>query len=494
MAATPDCVIEPVTDPVIDLTAPQRQAPIAIVLLGVRALRSLGIAQLIVLFFFLARGAADGRLLVVGVVVAALLLTVSVLSWWRYTFQLIDGELVVTKGVLRIDRLTVAVGRIQSITIEQELLHRLTDVVKVVVDTAGTSQAEFTIDAVSLPVAEELRRRVAAGGAGARTAAAGVADPAAPAERIVFQHTPRRLLAAALTMSPWAGVALIVPLWLGLQQALEPVADDISDAAPDVDVDGLGWWLVPIIVIAAPLFIVLLNISRVFFADWQLALRTDATTLRRTSGLLSRFSTTSSVARVQVLTSRQNWLQRRAGLREVHLSNIGEGDISLVGCRDGEFAAAAVAAGLSPIDHLALDRRVHPAEVWLRVRNTAIVASLVTVAAALVVGWWATLVMLVVLPVWWTIRRHVRTHRWSLGAELATTSRVISSSTEQALLRKANVVRVTQTIFERRRGLGRVEVVTAAGTISVGMIPIDEAYAARDVILHGVETDHRAWM
>ena len=39
-----------------------------------------------------------------------------------------------------------------------------------------------------------------------------------------------------------------------------------------------------------------------------------------------------------------------------------------------------------------------------------------------------------------------------------------------------------------------VAVVTAAGTISIGMIPIDEAHAVRDVIVHGVETDRRPWM
>ncbi|HSP27864.1 MAG TPA: PH domain-containing protein [Ilumatobacteraceae bacterium] len=478
----------------IDLTQPQRQSPIAIVLLGVRAIRSLGIAQIALGVFFLARGAADGRLVFVVAVAVALLAAVSVLSWWRYTFQLADGELVVTRGVLRIDRLTVATDRIQSIAIEQELLHRLTDVVKVVVTTAGTAQAEFTIDAVALPVAEELRRRASAPGAAVAASHDASGGPGRPTERVVFQHTPRRLAVAALTMSPWAGLALIPPLLFGLQQTLEPVADDLSEAVPDVDVDGLGWWLVPVIVIAAPLFVVLLNLGRVYLADWQQALHTDSTTLRRTSGLLSRFSTTSSVARVQVMTSRQNWLQRRAGIRDVHLSNAGDGDMRLIACRDEEFAATAESAGLTPSDRLALDRRVHPVEIWLRARNTAIVAVAVGAAGVLLIGWWATLVLVVVPWAWWSSRRHVRNHRWSFGTELATSSRVISSSTEQALVRKANVVRVTQTIFERRRGLGQVEVATAAGAIRVGMIPVDEAQAVRDVILYGVETDRRPWM
>ena len=416
----------------------------------------------------------------------------SVLSWWRYTFQLVDGELVVTRGVVRVDRLSVDVGRIQSIAIEQELLHRLTDLVKVVVDTAGSSQAEFTIDAISRPVAEELQRQATRSASSSPRVAP--IESARPAERVVFQHSPGRLAIAALTASPWAGLALLVPLLAIDEVVLDPIADQLSEWAPDADLGTLGWWLVPIVGVAVAVFVSLLNLARIFLADWGLALRTDSTTLRRTSGLLSRRSTTSTVARVQVLVSRRNPLQRWAGLHDLHLSNIGQGDMRLIGCSDGEFAVTAALAGLTSVKDLPLDRRVHPAQIWLSVRNASLFAAAVAPAGSLLVGWWALLAFAVVAAVWWATRRHVRTYRWSLGSEVATSRLVIGSSTQQALIRKANVVRVTQSIFERRRGLGRVEVVTAAGTIAIGMIPIDEARAVRDVIVHGVETDRHVWM
>jgi uncharacterized membrane protein YdbT with pleckstrin-like domain len=46
----------------IDLTQPQRQSPVAVVLLGVGAIRSLGIAQIAIGDLLRRRGAADGRL------------------------------------------------------------------------------------------------------------------------------------------------------------------------------------------------------------------------------------------------------------------------------------------------------------------------------------------------------------------------------------------------------------------------------------------------
>ncbi len=479
----------------IDLSEPQRQSPFAIVMIGVRVVRSLGIVQLFVAIAVIVRWAADGRLLFAIVLGGALFLAVSALSWWRYTFQFVDNELVVTSGVFRSDRLTVPVGRIQSVAVEQELLHRLTGLVKVVVDTAGSSQAEFTIDAVARPVADELQRRVGAGGVGVPSVAGDDEELHDAAEHIVFQHDPKRLVVTALTMSPWAGLALLVPLLAVSQEALQPAVDRLVDAAPEVTAESLGWWSVPPIVLAALVFVVLLNLGRVFLSDWKLALRTDATTVRRTAGLLSRTSTASTRGRVQVMTSRQNPLQRSVGLRDIHLSNAGAGDLRFGGCRDDEVGVTATLVGLTPLESLVPDRRIHPALVWLRVRNTSVVAALVAAVAWPFVGWWSPpMAAAVVAAVWWSTNRHVSTHRWSLGPELVTSSSVLVASTEQLLLRKTNSVRVTQSLFERRRGLGRVHVATAAGTVTIGMIPIHEAHAVRDVILHGVETDPRSWM
>ena len=143
----------------IDLTAPQRQSPLAIVFLGLRIFRSLGLAQLVILVLFIFRAPLNGPLSVVPLLIILAFGGFSALAWWRYTFQLVDGEVVVTRGVVRVVRLNVPIERIQSIEIEQQLLHRLTGLVRVTIDTAGSKEAEFSIDAIARPVAEELQRR-----------------------------------------------------------------------------------------------------------------------------------------------------------------------------------------------------------------------------------------------------------------------------------------------------------------------------------------------
>jgi putative membrane protein len=472
----------------IDLTTPQRQSPLAIVFLGLRIFRSLGIAQIVIVVLFIVRAPFDGPLSVLPLVIIVGFGGFSTLAWWRYTFQLVDGEVVVTKGVIRVVRLNVPIERIQSIAIEQQLLHRLTGLVKVTVDTAGTKDVEFAIDAIARPLAEELQRQ-AVTAVPAPTPTDGTLPPPVLAEdRVIFTHNRRRLLLMALTMSPLTGLLVLGPLLA--------FGGDFFDRVPSAGPDNVTvrWWWIPIGVAVFVVFSVALNIVRVFLRDWQLTLRSSPTGLRRTSGLLSRTSTASSVDRIQMVASAQNPLQQRAGLRSVQLATVGQGSLSLGGCDDVQFATVATLAAVTPIDELQLDRRIHPAEVFLAARNTTLICLVLTGALFALVGWWSLLTFSAIPYVWVTKRIGVANFRWGLHDELASSRRVVSSATEQALLHKTNTVHVTQSIFERRRGVATVRLTTAAGAVAIGMIPISEAHAVRDTILHAVETDTRPWI
>ncbi|MFT4865515.1 MAG: putative membrane protein [Ilumatobacter sp.] len=472
----------------IDLSAPQRQSPLAIVFLGLRIFRSLGIAQFVIIVLFIVRAPFNGPFSVLPMVIILGFGGFSTLAWWRYTFQLVDGEVVVTKGVIRVVRLNVPIERIQSIAIEQQLLHRLTGLVRVTVDTAGTKDVEFAIDAIARPVAEELQRQTVTAVPAPMPVDGTLPPPVLAEDRVVFAHDGRRLFLMALTMSPLTGLLVLGPLFA--------LGGDFFDRVPEAGPNNVTfhWWWIPIALTVFVVFSVALNIVRVFLRDWQLTLRSSPTGLRRTSGLLSRSSTASSVDRIQMVASAQNPLQRRAGLRSVGLATVGQGDLSLGGCDDIQFGTVAALSAVTPIDVLQLDRRIHPAGIFLAVRNTSMFCLVVAGALFALIGWWSLLTLSAIPYVWVTKRVEVANFRWGLHDELASSSKVISSATEQALLHKTNTVHVTQSIFERRRGVANVRLATAAGAVAIGMIPIAEANAVRDTILHAVETDTRPWI
>ena len=132
-----------------DLDEPQRQSPLAVVFLAARTIRQVGIFQvLLAAGFVISRSPSVVVLIFAALVVGALFFAVATLQWWRYTFVVSNGELRVDRGVLSRNTLTVPLDRVQSVSIEQKFLHRLVKLVEVSLDTAGTSNAEFTFDAV----------------------------------------------------------------------------------------------------------------------------------------------------------------------------------------------------------------------------------------------------------------------------------------------------------------------------------------------------------
>ncbi len=473
----------------IDLTVPQRQSPLAIVFLGLRILRSLGIAQLVIIGLFVLQAPLSGPVIALPFIAILLLGALSALAWWRYTFMLLDGELVVTKGVLRVDRLTVPVDRIQSMGIDQRLLHRLTGLVTLTVDTAGSAEAEFSIDAIARPVAEELQRHAVITNRPAVESTAAIHNDVG-SETKVLAHGPGRLLMAALTSWPLSGLIVLGPIIAFGGD----FADRLPAFVPELDRSELVWWWVPLGAVAFVAFSILLNIVRVFLQDWDLTLRSNASILRRTSGLFSRTSKASSISRIQLVSSVQNPLQRWAGIRSVDLSTIGEGDLSLIGCDEPQWGTIRRLAQPELGPDLELARRVSTATIFLETRNALIIAILVAIGGWFFVGWWALFAFLLVPPAWMFERIRVRNFRWCAGAALATSSHVVNRTTHQTLPRKTNAISVTQSLFERRRGLSTVTITTAAGQIMIGTIAIDEGRALRDLVLYELETDTRPWM
>jgi len=478
----------------VDLSTPQRQSKLAVIFLAISIVRRLGFVQagLLLLLFF--RAGAALSVGAIALVVAGVLGTLGYLAWRNFTFQVTGGELVIERGVFSTRRLSIPAERIQSLSIEQELLHRAFGTVKITVDTAGSEGAEFELSAIERPIAEQLQHTVLAERSAAEAAASPSASPTTATTRpdtVVFTHPPKRLAMAALTAWPVAALVL-GPIAIIINQF-----GDVSETVVDTATRSFQWWWIPAGVGIAIVLGMLFNLVGTLVQDHQLTLRHDGRTLRRTSGLLSLTSRASAIDRVQVVTATQSPLQHRVGLTHVKLATVGSDDLAFIGCDTGQLTEIRRLTELespTPGPAHAPTRRLHPAKIWLTFRNALLAAAALGTLVWLIAGWWALLVVVVPVMAGAAEWRRVRCFRWRLDHRLVTVDHFVDRVTNEALIHKANAVTVSQSLFERRRGLASVQLTTAAGSVSVGMLPVDEARAVRDVVLHAAETDTRRWM
>ena len=364
----------------VSLREPQRQSLMAIVFLALRTVRQIGIVQLVIgIGFVLAQSPSIAWLFLIVPLVGCVFLGFAALTWWRYTFRVENGELHVRRGVLAQQTLSVPLDRIQSVTLEQKILHRPFGLVQVSVETAGADTTEFTIDAVDRPVADALQRaaadhrRVAATSTAASSdASAQAADPPPPQrpDRIVLQHPPRRIATIAITQMPLTGIAVVAPLLA--------VADDLADVVPfglpTIDEPSLGvwvFWLVPLVILAALVVGLILNLIRTVLTDWNLTVTSTAEGLRRKAGLLSTTSIASSIPRIQRVVIKQGVLERIAGIHTVVLHTVGAGNFVIPGCDASQVDEIRALALDDSSGVETLDRRVSSAEVFKAVRTRA---------------------------------------------------------------------------------------------------------------------------
>lgn len=480
------------------LGEPARQSPLAFVFIGWRFVRRLGFSALAAAFLFVANGGVAVGFLTIAAILGTVLLVVSAMSWWRFTFSIEGDELVVTRGIVTIDRLVIPLDRVQSVSIDQRLFHRPLGLVRVGIDTAGSAGTELEIDALDRGRADALRRVVTDVRDGEP-----VADPTTDRADVdegvvLIRRTPAELVRIGAAKLPLAGLAVLAPLAafgdeIGalsvVGERLDRSADQLGDLQERSVVALVS--VVVALVIAALVLLVVLRILRELIVHWDLTLRRTPTGLRRTAGLLNTTSRSTTLRRVQIVTTDDWWVQRRLGITDLTLRAFGRTNLDLPGAEPGEVTAIR-ALVVGPDDHPALDRTISGWSVFVALRTRTFVVAAVAAVGWLAVGWWSLLALAAVpLSVPTTVARW-RRRRWGLDRHsLVERYGIVWQHTGELAVHKAQVVTVRQSFFERRRGLATLEVSTAGGSISVPFIGLAEATAARDVVLHRAETDRR---
>lgn len=487
------------------LAAPARQSPLAFVFIAGRFVRRLGLSALAAAFVFVFNGGlAIGAWLLVAVAAVALLVS-STLSWWRFTFAVADDELVVTRGVVSVERLVIPLDRVQTVSIDQRLFHRPFGLVRVAVDTAGTDESELEIDALDHRRATALRRVAADARGEGKAPTPGVGrSPAEPAGRdgdrddeVVVRRSPGELVVIGATKMPLAGLAVLASfaafgdelgILSGLTGRLERTADQLGDVADDSATALVA--VVAGVVAVAALVAIVLQIAREVVTNWSLTLHRTPTGLRRTAGLFSTTSRSTTVRRVQILTTDDSWLQRRLGFTKLTLRIFGR-DLDIPGTTPAELDRVRAIA-LGPGRRPAPGRWISGWSVFVAVRAWAVLAIGVAAVCWFAVGWWS-LVAIAAVPL--TIPTSVmrwRRRRWDLDREaLVERTGLVRVHTGELPVHKAQVVTVTQSLFQRRRGLATIGVSTGGGSVSVPFVDLATAEAARDLVLHRAEHDRR---
>ncbi|MDN5895160.1 MAG: PH domain-containing protein, partial [Nocardioides sp.] len=274
--------------------------------------------------------------------IIVVLLVASALPWLTTRYHVLEGQLVVKRGLLNKRRLTAPLDRVRTVDLEATLMHRLLGLQRVQVGT-GVDGSRIELDALGSGQAAELRHFLLA-----RSEVAAPAAPAVPstgeagsvlddqplgsaASQVSRAHELARLDYGWVRYAPLSLARLaIVAVTIG---ALSQFADDIPIFNADTGNTILDWitehslWLlVPLVLLGFLVAWVIIATLGYVAQWWDMRLVVENENLHLTRGLFTTNSTTMEMARIRGINLNEPILMRWASGADLSVLATGTSD------------------------------------------------------------------------------------------------------------------------------------------------------------------------
>lgn len=492
---------------------PQRQSSGAIVVFVynffVRLLRGFW-PVLLVLFFRSGQKQSITEILLNGVVLigGGVSLVVSIISYFRYYYHVEADRLIIKKGVFNRSRTELPFARIQNIHLEQNVLHRMLNVVSLRIDSAGSSGSEITIDALERQRARDIREYVLAqkrAEQGGEFAFGESQGGGGLPQSLVLQLSLSDLLRVGVSQNHLRTAGIIVGAIFGfvftLADALgEDFWEQLREEGEEID-PGFGIYTLLSLGLIVVAFV--LTLLRTIARHYNLRFYEDREGFTLKAGLFNQRETALRKEKIQIIRWKDNPIRRALGIFVLQIRQATSGSqrstdqVTIPGCRTEQVQDVVYSSFRDIADIQYSEHRISPAYLWWYFRYLGILPAL-----AFGIFLWQTgeprfLIPILGFPIvsFLYLRAFYRNYRLLVDTEyLRTDSGVLGRTHTLLPIFKVQSVEVRQSFYQRNKDLADLVLHTAGGSEQIPFLPVATARSLRDYVLYRVEISREPWM
>lgn len=298
----------------------QRQHPIAAVSRALTMIRG-NLITIIVFLFIGAQSESFSFILMIGGGFVLLMIS-GFLDWWRFLFKVEDGEMHIKRGIFVRKNIYLTKDRIQVIDISSGVIQRMFGLVKIDIQTAGSTSRAAMIEAVPLETAKQIKQKLSKNSTGRveDSQAQEVSD-----EKNVYGLPNKDLIIAASTSGRF-GIALSI---LGtLFSQIEPVIREsnlfeyLFSLLPTQTDAFMVISIIAVFIIVA--WLISFFSTLFMYGDFSLEIDNDEMLISR--GIFEKKRITVPYKRIQALFITQGIIRQPLGYCSVHIHSAGYGD------------------------------------------------------------------------------------------------------------------------------------------------------------------------
>lgn len=443
-----------------------------------------------------------------GAIVFAVAISItSLLSYWFFRYRITEDSILIRQGVIKKKQLDIKFDRIQGINTKQNPVYRALGLVTVNFDTAGSAGNEGNLPAVTRALADSLRMRIGRSDDGDLVETNGK-----PAVNALLRLDWRDMIRIGLADRR----ALIVFAFIGpLIEQFDQKYDEFIErfdwfaAANGLQLDAAsGLSIGGAILVASIALFVIVSISAAFLRYHKFELSLDGRTLRSIGGLLTRHEHSMDLGKIQTLRLQQGIVQRlqqRFRMTARQAMSSGKNRSQKVFVIPTVTAAEAddlrnefltpEAGTLTQNPRSDEFQAISAYYMRSRILFLGLLPSLIGAIA-----FWVPLgAFSLLLLLWLPIVAALSYRNWKCAGyvhddeEIIRRSGLLGFRTVGLLFRKVQRVTVTQSRYQRRKGLASLRMYMASGSVRVPYIEHETAMLLQNYVLYKVESSQQAW-
>jgi len=494
----------------LDLTKPQRQSPVGVVVLFFKHLRK---AVNFIFYFFVLKYSTDSSSLFLGTGIAAiaiLTLVYSILIYRKFLFYVEGDEFIIDKGLFNREKIAVPFERIQSVHIDQNVVQRALKVVGLKIDTAGSGTKELEIaalpDAYARSIQEfllERKKQVATEteqGAVEQEIGETVKSSGKPLIKLSLLDVVKVGLTENHLKTSFALFALVNGYYWQNQ-------DFFSTFFLDYIREGQAVWLnkwlliLPLMLVALLLISIVSSVVLSILKYYGLQFRVSSKEVQKVSGLLKKTEYQIPINKIQYLKYSSNPLRKLFGLKTIvvkQASSKASSDkqsLMIPGCK--EFQLQAIIQELFP-ELENSSTTTYKANAYLIVQMALLFAILPAALIGLLgfadpraysisIFW-----LLVALPL--SVQYASKMHLDIDSEVMRLRKGWIFPKTEVVKYYKLQSVSMQQNVFQKRRNVAHLDFYTAAGSLRMWQLDAEVAKELYNYLLYKIESSDQNWM
>ena len=496
---------------------PRRQAPLGVIILFGENLRKMIqiVAALVFATLYMEELPISRTwiIFILGLIMAIF----TVLQYLRFTFHISSEELIIEKGVLIKERLSIPLERIQTVHLSQNILQQIFQVTGLKIDTAGSGKEELKISALTHGDAKELQDLLQKESVNIQqenlsdSAAHEIKPENEQRETLVHLSLGQLILVGLTENHIRSGLIAVGVLWGYYWQFKDMMQEGIVnqtqfdpnelESALIMSRPGLGF--VMMLILFFLIASVMVSMFRTILKHFNLKATLGKKSLQVSSGLLKRNEYSIPLNKIQIMTWQGNVLRDIPGFESVIIKQSRSDDSS--GKQKVEIPACI------PEQTMTLETRLFSDELDKEMRAFkphayyliflrlvfGIIGMIPTVLIYLStqVYWvFAAYLVYVFILFFWT-KKYVSKVKISTNGELLRYEKGwLSRDRSLVKIYKIQSVKYSQSIFQKRRGTAHLTLYTAGGSMRIPFLPAYLASEMYNYFLYKVEVSEKGWM